>query len=229
MLSAARLALSEIFSPPFRSVLWKSLGLTVAILIAFWLGVEALLSWVIDIQSYPWIETVIGIVAGVGLLIGLAFLVAPVTALVAGLFTDEIATVVERVHYPNDPPGHDPPIGEAFVDAVLFAGVVLVVNLLALALLLVPGINLIAFFVGNGYLLGREYFEAAARRFRSRAEARRFRRDNAGTVFLGGLVIALFLAVPLLNLLTPLFAMAFMTHVHKRLDGSRPPGSQPEA
>ena len=34
---------------------------------------------------------------------------------------------------------------------------VMAVNLVALLLLLVPGVNLIAFYVGNGYLLGREY------------------------------------------------------------------------
>ncbi|MCP4383179.1 MAG: cysteine biosynthesis protein CysZ, partial [Hyphomicrobiales bacterium] len=99
-MSDARLALAEIFSPPFRSVLWKSLGLTIALLLIVWLALQALLAWAFDITRYPWIETVIGIVAGVGVLIGLAFLVAPVTALVAGLFTDEIAAVVERTHYP---------------------------------------------------------------------------------------------------------------------------------
>ena len=219
MFSAARLALSEIFSRPFRAVLWKSLGLSIAVLVVFWLGFEALLSWAIDIQSYPWIKTVVGIVAGLGLLVGLAFLVAPVTALVAGLFTDEIAAVVERTHYADDPPGRDLPIGEALVDAVLFAGVAVVVNLIALVLLLVPGVNLIAFLVGNGYLIGREYFEASARRFNSRQRAREVRRANGVTVFVAGLVIALFLAVPILNLLTPLFAMAFMTHVYKRVSG----------
>ena len=94
-------------------------------------------------------------------------------------------------------------------------------SVLALALLLVPGVNLVAFFIGNGYLLGREYFEAAARRFTGRAEARALRRENGPTVFVAGLLIALFLAVPLLNLFTPLFAAAFMVHVHKRLSGSR--------
>ena len=222
MISDARLALAEIFSPPFRSVLWKSLGLTIAILLIVWLALQALLTWAIDIGSYPWIETVIGIAAGVGVLIGLAFLVAPVTALVAGLFTDEIAAVVERTHYPDDRPGSDLPITEAVADSLLFAGVVILVNLVALALLLVPGVNLIAFLAGNGYLLGREYFEAAARRFRSREGARQLRRDNAGSVFIGGLIIALFLSVPLLNLLTPLFAMALMTHAHKRVSRATP-------
>ena len=84
-----------------------------------------------------------------------------------------------------------------------------------LFLLLVPGVNIAAFFLVNGYLLGREYFEFAAMRFREEAEAKALRRRNFGTVFLAGLVIAAFLAVPILNLLTPLFAAALMVHIYK--------------
>jgi len=67
----------------------------------------------------------------------------------------------------------------------------------------------------NGYLLGREFFEFAAMRFRSPEEARQFRVKHAFTVFLAGLAIAAFLAIPLLNLLTPLFAAGMMVHLHK--------------
>ena len=70
MIDAARLALADIFSPPFRAVMWKSLGLTVGLLILIWLGLQALLGWAVDIQSYPWVETVLAILAGVGLLVG---------------------------------------------------------------------------------------------------------------------------------------------------------------
>jgi uncharacterized protein involved in cysteine biosynthesis len=43
-------------------------------------------------------------------------------------------------------------------------GIVLVGNIIALMLLLVPGVNIVAFFLVNGYLLGREFFEFAAMR-----------------------------------------------------------------
>ena len=49
------------------------------------------------------------ILTGIGLVIGLGFLVAPVTALFAGLFLDDVAEVVERTHYPADPPGRPLP------------------------------------------------------------------------------------------------------------------------
>ena len=89
-----------------------------------------------------------------------------------------------------------------------------------LMLLFIPGINILAFFLVNGYLLGREFFEFAAMRFRSEQEAKDLRRRNAGTVFMAGLVIAAFLAVPILNLLTPLFAAAMMVHLHKSVSAA---------
>ena len=98
-----------------------------------------------------------------------------------------------------------------------FLGVVILGNLLALALLFVPGINLIAFFVINAYLLGREFFEFAAMRYRSEAEARALRSHYGVTVFLAGLLIAGFMPIPLVNLLTPLFAAALMVHLHKAI------------
>jgi len=49
------------------------------------------------------------------------------------------------------------------------------------------------------------------------AEARRLRKSNRLTVFLCGLIIAGLASVPILNLVTPLFATSFMVRVYKRL------------
>ncbi|MEZ2328335.1 sulfate transporter family protein [Mesorhizobium sp. RCC_202] len=219
---AARAAASQLFSPEFRSVFVKTLGLTLLALVALWFGIESLLGWL----AWPWLEALLpglpawagwlgAIVAGIILAIGVALLVAPVTAIIAGLFLDDVAAVVERTDYPNDPPGRPLPALRSLALAIKFFGVVILGNIVALLLLLVPGVNIAAFFVVNGYLLGREFFEFAAMRFRSEAEAKALRRKYAGTVFLAGLVIAVFLAVPLINLLTPLFAAAMMVHLHK--------------
>lgn len=218
MLTAARLAVTDIFSPVLRSVMAKALGLTVLLLIGLWLGLALLVSWAVDFGSYPWLETLFNVFAGLlALLIGLAFLVMPVAALFAGLYGDEVAGAIEAAHYRFDPPGRDLPLAEATGDAVAFAIAVLAVNAIALLLLLVPAVNLVAFLVGNAYLLGREFFEAVARRYLSRDEARALRCANGGRVFLCGLLIAALGAVPLVNLLTPLFATSFMVHVFKRM------------
>jgi CysZ protein len=224
ILNAARAAALELLSPPFRAVFIKTLGLTLLALVALWIGLTGLVEWL----ALPWLQTLLpglpswagwigGVVAAIALAFGMALLIAPVTAIVAGLFLDDVAEVVERTDYPGDPTGRAMPALRSLVLALRFLGVVIAGNLVALLLLLVPGVNIAAFFVVNGYLLGREFFEFAAMRFRSEDDARALRRENAGTVFLAGLVIAAVLAIPLLNLVTPLFAAALMVHLHKAI------------
>ncbi|MET0301957.1 MAG: sulfate transporter family protein, partial [Methyloceanibacter sp.] len=168
-----------------------------------------------------WIETSIQWLGGLALVVGSIFLIPPVTSLTAGLYLDDIAAVVEREHYPADPPGRELPTLQAIGVALRFFFVVLLVSLVALFLLLIPGVNLIAFYLGNGYLLGREYFELAAMRHLPPAEAKSLRRANRLTVFLSGLVIAGIASVPILNLITPIFATGFMVRVYKSLARSK--------
>lgn len=221
MLSHAVLALRQITSPPFRSVMIKAVGLTLVMLAAVWAGLYTAFAHFVPVPP-GWLKTVLDVLAGLGLLVGLGFLVAPVTALFAGLFLDDVAAVVEATCYPDDPPGRALPFGQALWAAIRFTALVIAVNIVVLVLLFFPGINIAAFFVANGYLLGREYFELAAGRFHPREEVLRLRRENGVRVFLGGLVIALVLAIPIVNIVTPLFATAFMVHLHKAVIGSRP-------
>ena len=232
VMDAARLALANLFAKETRSVFWKVLGLTLLALVVLWVLLRNLFIWLalpwIDqfVPGIPewagWLGFVFGILASIGLALGLALLISPVTAVIAGFFLDDVAEVVEKRDYPNDAPGVAMPLGESLVSAVRFLGIVIVGNIFALFLLLIPGVNLIAFFLVNGYLLGREFFEFAAMRFRSPQAARDFRSKHWQKVLLGGFAIALFLAIPILNLLTPLFAAGLMVHLHKMLSARDP-------
>jgi CysZ protein len=227
ILDAAARAAGQLLTPAFRAVFFKTLGLTVLALLALWFALTQGFEWLAlpalesVVPALPdwtgWIGLAAAIVAGLALALGLALLVAPVSALIAGLFLDDVAELVERTDYPADRPGRAVPAPQAVWLSLKFFAVVVAGNLLALALLLVPGVNLVAFFLVNGYLLGREFFEFAAMRFRSEAEAKALRRRHAGTVFLAGLVVAGLLAIPVVNLLTPLFAAAMMVHLHKSI------------
>ncbi len=232
IISSARAALGEILDPALRRVFWKSIGLTIAGLIAIWFAVRALVeslalpfltAWVsgFGLPDLPEWTSLFGIVAaviaGIGLAAGLAFLIGPVSAAIAGIFLDDVAEHIERQDYPQDPPGKAMDIATSMRLSVRFFGVVVLGNLVALALLLVPGVNLIAFFAVNGYLLGREYFQFAAMRFNDEATANRLRAAHSGTIFAAGLLIAMFLSVPIVNLLTPLFGAALMVHLHKAI------------
>ena len=48
------------------------------------------------------------------------------------------------------------------------------------------------------------------------------RKKITAPVYVGGLFIAAFVSIPIVNLATPLFGMAFMVHMHKLLSGPRP-------
>ncbi len=217
MIDAAISAFSQVLTPPFRSILWRSLGITIAGLVAIWFGIQALLGNFVEFP-WPWLGTILAIVAGFGLVIGMSFLIAPISSLVAGLFLDEIADQVEAAHYPGDQAGTALPLVRSMVLSAKFAGLVLLVNIIALLFLLIPGVNLIAFFGANGYLLGREYFELAGLRHRTHEEVIVLRETNRARVFMAGLIIAGLLAIPILNLLTPLFATAFMVHIYKQAE-----------
>ena len=214
ILDAARRSLANLFAPETRGVFWKVLGLTALVLVVLWFALrESFLAFAMpwlsaampDVPDWAgWLTFVIGIFASLGLALALALLLAPVTAIIAGFFLDDVAEVIEKRDYPTEPAGRALPMGEAILG-----------NIVALFLLFIPGVNLIAFFLVNGYLLGREFFEFAAMRFRTPAEARLFRSKHSSTVFLAGLLIAGFLAIPIVNLLTPLFAAGLMVHLHK--------------
>jgi CysZ protein len=207
---------SDVFSRPFRRVMAKSFVLTAAALILAWFGLDRLALSLVHIGP-PWLATAISLIVGIGLLAGLMVLAAPASSLVAGFFLDEIAARVESEIDPEGPEGRPAPALVVALFALRFAGLSVLVGLIALALLFVPGLGIVAWIGANGYLLGREYFELAAMRFRSAGQAREMRRRYALLVFTHGLLIAGFVAVPLLNLLTPLFATTLMARLHKRL------------
>ena len=233
MLDAVLKALGQMFSRPFRAVLLKSAGLAIAFLVVMAIVLFRLLEWLSG-TGVKWLEVTIGpaaqgplavlgwivaVALGVGLFAGAVLLMPAVTALVASFFADEIAALVERSHYPGDPPGVALPPWLATTEGVKTAALAVMVYLCALPFLLFAGAGAVLFFIATAWLLGREYFQLAAMRFHPLADAKALRRKHRATVLAAGLFIAGFVSIPILNLATPLFGTALMVHVHKRLTG----------
>jgi CysZ protein len=233
MLDAAFKALAQMFSRPFRNVLWKSIGLAVILIVIVGIGLHHVLVWLAGVVQ-GWAEQTIGLTtnmpvtllawilsfaATLGIIVGSVLLMPAVTALVASLFVDQIAEEVERSHYPNEPVGHELPLWRAIIEGLKTALLAVGVYLVALPFMLLAGFGAVIFFLATAFLLGREYFILAAMRFRPPAEAKQLRRVHQGTLFIAGMFIAAFVSIPILNLATPLFGMAFMVHIHKRLTG----------
>jgi uncharacterized protein involved in cysteine biosynthesis len=242
MLVAAAKALSQILSPPMRSILWKSIGLALVLITVLAIGMQRLLNWAAT-SGGVWAESTIGsdyhmminvlswilsIAAGLGVVAGAIFLMPAITSLVASVFVDDVADIVEREHYPAERGGVALPFGLAITEGGKTALLTIAVYLVALPFVFFAGIGFVVFFIATAWLLGREYFELAAMRFRSPADAKAMRKQHAATVFTAGLFIAAFVSIPIVNLATPLFGMAFMVHMHKRLNGPRPELIEPD-
>ena len=216
MIADALDTFAQIFSPPFRNVMWKSLGLTAAILALAGIALDRLALSFVHVGP-PWLNLLLSIVLALGLVAGLVFLAAPTVSLVATFYLDDIAALVEQTVDPNGPKGRPLPLAPSLAMGLRFAVLSIVVNVVVLALTIFTGVGLAAFFVLNGYLLGREFFELAAMRHVSAAQARSLFHRHWYEVFLAGVIVSALVAVPVLNLLTPLFATAFLTRVYKRV------------
>ncbi len=152
----------------------------------------------------------------------LALLLFPAVALmVQSLFVDSVADAVEAKHYPNTPPARAVPIAESVLAAVKLATLVIGINLLLLPvyliLMLIPPTGLILYFVVNGYLVGREYFETVGLRRLTLPEAKLTRRQNRSVIWLDGILLMLFFSVPVLNLAGPTLGTAYMVHRFHRI------------
>src|SRR5580658_9665783 len=235
MIGDAIKAIEQIFTPPLRALLWKSILLALALIVAAGVALDRLLVHLIGAGSAS-LESTLGpqahapagalawllsVAAGLGIIVGSVLLMPAVTALVGSFFADQIADEVEREHYPADPPGKALPLWLAIIQGSRTALLAVLVYLIATPFLLFAGFGAVIFFLATAWLLSREYFELAAMRFRTPDEAKALRKHNAMRIFVGGLFIAAFVSIPVVNLATPLFAMALMVHLHKRLGGPR--------
>jgi uncharacterized protein involved in cysteine biosynthesis len=83
-------------------------------------------------------------------------------------------------------------------------------------------LNLVLFLGLNGYLLGREYFDAVAlRRADWRAAQRLWRQHRLRFVLTGTVVAALFV-LPVVNLVAPIVGLAAAVHLVERFRGLDP-------
>ena len=236
MIDAAIKAISQMLSPPMRSILWRSISLALVLITVLAVGLQRLLSWFAT-YGEGWAEAMLGpgwhtslnalawvvsFAAGLGVVLGGIFLMPAISSLVASFFVDDVGDLVEREYYPAEQPGMALPLGIAMTEGVKTALLTIVVYLVALPFVLVAGAGFLVFFIATAWLLGKQYFELAAMRFRPPSEAKLMRKDNAATVFTAGALIAAFVSIPIVNLATPLFGMALMVHMHKRLSGPRP-------
>jgi uncharacterized protein involved in cysteine biosynthesis len=217
MLADLARAFAQLDDPAVRRVAWIGFG-TAALVLALLIAGVAVALTQIDLVAWGWLDWLIDLLGGVAALVLAILLFPAVAGIITSFFLEDVAAAVERRHYPGLPPPRPQGIAEAIGTALQFAGILLLVNAVAFVVAYwIPVLNAVVFYLVNGYLLGREYFEMVALRRHPPAGMRQVRRRHGSRLLGAGILIALMLSVPLLNLLTPIVATAFMVHVHQRI------------
>lgn len=216
MFASARLALKMIFDRAFLGVVLKSLALTLLLFAALFAAAQYGLHHLPVLQPH-WLNVAVDWIGSILLLALFIFLGAPVAAIFASLFLDEIASAVEKKYYPADPPASGAPFSTTLSAGLRLAAWVIVLGLAMLPFdIALPGVGEILTVLVNGWLLGREFFELAALRHMSITAADNLRRRHGFGVWAAGTIIAALALVPIVNFIAPLFGAAFMAHIFKR-------------
>ncbi|HDR27167.1 EI24 domain-containing protein [Rhodovulum sp.] len=218
-------ALGQLGDRTFRKVLLLGIGLSVALLAALYGAIFLLIGWLVpDSVTLPligelrWVDEFLSGASLVLMLVLSVFLMVPVASAFTGLFLDDVAEAVEARHYPHLPKVPPVPVLDQIRDGLAFFAVVVGVNLVALVLYFVVGpFAPLLFWAVNGFLLGREYFQMAAMRRLGRKGAVALRKRHGLTVFAAGLLMAVPLSLPLVNLVIPILGAAVFTHLVQRL------------
>lgn len=218
-------SIAQFDDPKFRRVLWRGMGLTIALLIAACLlvnfGINQLLSsaWAANlIGDQSWLGALINI-GGVLFTIALSiWLMVPVTSAIIALFLDEVAQAVEARHYPHLPKQTATKLQDQILVGIRFLGILLLANVGALILsMILPLLAPFVFWATNGYLMGREYFQMAAMRRMPRAQAQELYQRHQGSIWTAGILMAIPMSIPLVGLFIPILGAATFTHQFERL------------
>ena len=227
ILRALFLAWGDLTRPRIFGVVALGVGLTLVMFVllqagAFW----AIRLFAPETLTLPWIGAVplapaLSWSSLILLPLMSIFLMVPVAAGFSGLFAERVSEVVEEIHYPQAR-GLPVAFWDGLWESLAVMGAVILVTLVTLMLTPLLGpLASVLFYGGNGWLLGREFFQMAARRHLHEPQATELRRSLSVQATALGVLIAALLTVPVLNVVVPVLAAAGFTHLYQ-ISASRP-------
>lgn len=227
MISAFVKAFRQLGDPRLRRFIFLSLIASLVVLVALVVGVSVLLS-VFDLVGITWIDTALSWLGGLASVVLALLLFPAVVVIVMSLFLDEVAAAVEARHYPDLPKAAGQGTVAGIWTGIKFAGLLIGVNILLLIVYLIMLATVVlsplipvVFYLVNGWLAGREYFETVAFRRLDEPQARELRRPFTPQLTLAGAAIAFLAVIPVVNLIAPVLATAVMVHLFQDFSRQR--------
>ena len=224
MIAFFLLATAQLFDKSLQKIVFVSLILSVLLWVTLWSLVGITLSqpelfstgWFYG--ALDWVLIKITSIFGSILILALTWLLFPsIVTLTITFFLERVINAVERKHYPNLKPQRHQNTLEVIRITVKFMLLSVSVNILVIPLYAVffflgPA-NLLIFYVVNGYLLGKEYFELVAYRRLEPNKVNSLFNLSRGSIFRVGIISALLMTVPIINMVAPIISVAAMVHL----------------
>lgn len=225
MITAYRLAITQLRDPRYRRLLWPGIALALVLLFVLYAFVLLIVQLLAPGALFL---PITGQVQGVGslfsfgsilYLLGLSvFLMVPVASIFTGLYLNDVADAVEAEHYPDLPARNRIGLRESVNDGLRYFGLLVALNVLGMGVFAISnGWGIVLLWAVNGVLLAREYGTMIARRRHDADTARALTKRRLWRLWLPGSLLAAGLSVPVLNLVMPLVGAAMFTHMHHRL------------
>ena len=147
----------------------------------------------------------------------LTWLLFPATiSVIIGFLLENIASAVEAQHYPDLPPISNTSFFSSLAISGKFLVVLLALNIGLLFFVLTGPIYLVLYYLVNGYLISREFFDLVSLRRLNVGKARALRKKFKYRLIFIGTIFVFLMSVPIVNLLAPIIATATMVHLFER-------------
>ncbi len=227
---AVRAAAGAFAEPDIQRLVWRAaIGTLIAMALltaGLALGLPPLIAAIPD-SGIGWLDRAVDWAASISLpfvaIIAIWWVFPAMMAAILSIFVDEVIDITERRHYPQA-------IGRrkvSFIGEILRA-LWLGLKLLIVHLMLVPFYLLLLFtaigpfilyLAVNAYFLGEEFFATVALRHHDRAQLPVLLRRWRPQIWTAGFVMAAVAAIPVVNLVSAIFAAALATHLYHELAG----------
>ena len=214
----------QLFDPKIQKIVFRAGLISFVIFLIVVTGTHFLLER-ISVTGIDWIDGPITILGTAAAFICGLFIFPSLAGLIISFQLNQVASAVEERYYPYLGDVRDEALSEIIGYALRFTFLSLALNLLILiiavpallsTILLAPLIPFV-FFIINGYLIGREYFELVAVRRLDPPAVRALRIRYKRRIWRYGIVIGILMVVPLINWLMPVIAAAYMVHNFERI------------
>ena len=206
----------DLFKKSFDSLkhkeIWRYLLLSFLLaFLAFYGLFEVVAGVVNDTQFFEnkWLERVADFFAKAGTLI-LSWLLFPAFMLIiASIFEEKIAEIVEEKEYKkilNPTPLSISEEAKLIVRNLLW-------NIAFIPVYIIPMVNILVYYALNSYLVGNTIFRFIAARKHGSEKAKLLAAQNNTKIVGAGLGIVLLTSLPIANMIAPVFAIILMVHL----------------